>query len=260
MADRSWSTSVPETDKTKSAAQSERDRSLRDHKVAIEYKHLRVHAPGGVYIVPAIDPRTQEADVRSYHGVVFVRRGPYANGVFKFKLRLPPRYNDVGTYPLVRFVSYVYNPHVHPGTGELDLRTAYPQWSPKKHYLVTVLTFLKKIFYVKSFDGGGEGDAASAPAVANPDAREMHRSDPASYRRRVEECVRDSQRQIYVNEPGSTFRFTEDGVCLKALREMLLGRPDDEDKVAVDGNTAPLTQLSIGDIVKKVENASKVSG
>jgi len=240
------------------AEKAEKERQIRDHKIAIEYKHLRVHAPGGVYILPAVDPRTGAADVRHYHGVVFVRRGPYANGVFKFRIRLPPRYNDIGTYPSVRFVSYVYSPHVHPGTGELDVRTAYPGWSPRRHYLVTVLTFIKKVFYVKSFDG--TDNESSRPAVANPDARDLHRSDPAAYRRKVEECVRDSQRQMYVNEPGSTFKFSEEGEAVKVLRGLLLGNGGDGGEEGGQVGAVTQTSISLDDILGAVAEASEMIG
>ena len=37
-------------------------------------------------------------------------------------------------------------------TGELNIKIRYPNWDPQKHYLISLLTHLKKIFYVKSFD------------------------------------------------------------------------------------------------------------
>ena len=98
------------------ATEAEREQALRDYKVTIEYKHLKNHAPGGVYLIPSLD------DLRHFHGVIFVRRGPYTNGIFKFQLRLPRKYNDVDAWPQITFSSYVYNPHVNPNTGELDLK------------------------------------------------------------------------------------------------------------------------------------------
>merc|ERR1712150_248479 len=94
--------------------------------------------------------------------------------------------------------------------GELDVRTAYPQWDPHKHYLVTVLTYLKKIFYVKNF---GED------AVANKEARDLWKNNPSEYKKRVQSCVDESQRSVFVNDPGCTTKFTEDNVCHQFLRE-----------------------------------------
>ena len=91
----------------------------------------------GVYLIPSMN------DLRHFFGVIFVRRGPFTNGIFKFQLRLPEKYNDVNMWPQITFTSFVYNPYVNPKTGELDIRSAYPEWNPSKHYLVTVLTYLK---------------------------------------------------------------------------------------------------------------------
>lgn len=93
--------------------QEEREQALRDYKVTIEYKHLKSHAPGGVYVVPSMD------DLRNFYGIIFVRRGPYTNGIFKFQLRLPKKYNDHNQWPQITFSSYVYNPYVDPTSGEL---------------------------------------------------------------------------------------------------------------------------------------------
>lgn len=185
--------------------QEEREQALRDYKVTIEYKHLKSHAPGGVYLIPSMD------NLRHFYGVIFVRRGPYTNGIFKFQLRLPERYNDVNMWPQITFSSYVFNPYVNPATGELDIRTAYPTWDPSRHYLVTVLTFLKKIFYSKNF----------SDAKANIEAKNMAEKDPDVYRKKVDACVRESQKDVFVNDPGSTARFTEEQVSHRVLRDLL---------------------------------------
>ena len=66
---------------------------------------------------------------------------------------------------------------------------------------MTVLTYLKKIFYMKTFPSG-------TAAVANPEARDLATSDQAAYRKKVDACVRESQKSVFVNDPGCT-----DQVC-----------------------------------------------
>lgn len=80
------------------------------------------------------------------------------------RVELPPDYNDAGTWPIIRFTSSVFNPMVSPITGELDLRSVFPEWLPGKHYMVTALTYLKKVFYMKDF---------SFPRPANPEAQTL---------------------------------------------------------------------------------------
>ena len=135
---------------------------------------------------------------------------------------LPPGYNDVDMWPKITFESWVYSPHVNE-LGELDLKSTYPQWDPHRHYLVTVLTYLKKIFYMKSF-----GD----DAVANVEARELSRSDPKEYRRMVSKCVKESLRGLYMNEPGSSLIFKEENECHEALRHLMKERFPDSNAIS----------------------------
>ena len=112
---------------------------MRDYKLSIEYKHLKQHCPGGVYLVPSYN------DLRLFHGVIFVRRGMFVNGIFKFTLQCPPKYNDVQTHPKVTFSSYVYSPHVNSDTGVLDISVAYPSWDVSEKIYMLLFIFL---FYI----------------------------------------------------------------------------------------------------------------
>ena len=200
--------------------QAEREQALRDYKVTIEYKHLKSHAPGGVFIIPSID------NLRKFHGVIFVRRGPYMNGIFKFTLDLPMMYNDLNTHPTIKFTSRVYNPYVDPETGFLDIQTMYPRWDPSRHYLVTVLTFVKKIFYAKSFQD----------AVANPEAKELAQTNPVAFTTNIHLCVSESNSSLCTKNDNntnnnkslstidihtSTLQFTEESIHHRVLRDLL---------------------------------------
>lgn len=94
-------------------------------------------------------------DIRRLHGVIFVRRGLYRDGVFRFTMDLPQMYNDEGTHPVITFTPPIFNPLVDPETGILDLTVdeSLREWQPDKHFIVTAVTFLKKIFYLKDYDG-----------------------------------------------------------------------------------------------------------
>lgn len=213
-----------------SPTQEEREQALLDYKVTIEYKHLKSHAPGGVYLIPSLD------NIRLFFGVIFVRRGPYTNGIFKFTLTLPPKYNNINQHPEIRFLSSVFNPFVEPETGLLDLKTPYPRWDPSRHYLVTVLTFLKKIFYAKMFDD----------ANANPEAKTMAQTDPEGFRTKVDQCVRESQKFVYENAEGSTIKFSEEALTHRVLRDLM------------KANIKDPAQISKNTILAMIDKASKV--
>lgn len=81
---------------------------LKDLKLAIEFKYLMKHAPGGVYLLPEFE------DIRRLHGVIFVRRGLYRNGIFRFVMTLPKMYNSLNTHPEIIFNPPIFNPLINP--------------------------------------------------------------------------------------------------------------------------------------------------
>lgn len=57
-------------------------------------------------------------------------------------------------HPEIRFTPPIFNPLVDPVSGVLDLKIdpLLQAWQPERHFIVTAITFLKKIFYMKSYD------------------------------------------------------------------------------------------------------------
>jgi ubiquitin-protein ligase len=198
--------------------QAEREQALRDYKVTIEYKHLKSHAPGGVYLIPSYE------SLRLFHGVIFVRRGPYTNGIFKFTLELPTLYNDINQHPIITFTSKVYNPYVDMATGRLDLQSAYPRWDPSRHYLVTVLTFLKKIFYAKTFED----------AMANVEAKTLAATNPVVFRTKVDVCVGESQQAVFDSNDSATttLKFTDEKLSHRVMHDLLKKTVKDPSQVS----------------------------
>ena len=108
-------------------------------------------------------------------------------------------------WPRVFFTSRLYSPLVDPDTGELDVRSQYPEWDPAKHYVVTVLTFLKKIFYIK------DGFYVKDGAAFNPAAAAAYVDDAPEFLREVDACVRASNEPaaLYGDEDGRSLRFAD---------------------------------------------------
>ena len=175
-----------------------------------------------MYLIPSHE------NLRVLYGAIFVRRGPYTNGIFRFKVILPQQYNDVNTWPLVEFFNQVYSPYVDSETGVLNVKSFYPKWDPSKHYLITLLTHLKKVFYVKSYENFKLD--SNGIAIGNREALECWKTDRARFRQKVEDCVKTSQAQMFVDfDPSnSTLHFNEDALQYQILRELLSQRSQED--------------------------------
>lgn len=90
------------------SSQDSSSQHLRDFKLAIEFKHLMNHGPGGVYLLPEFD------NIRKLHGVIFLRRGVYRDGAFRFVIELSTKYNGKNTHPKVYFAPPIFHPLIHP--------------------------------------------------------------------------------------------------------------------------------------------------
>jgi hypothetical protein len=99
-----------------------------------------------------------------------------------------------------------------------------------------VLTFLKKIFYAKSFED----------AKANAEARELATKYPAEFRQKVDACVLASQKQVFQNDETSTAQFSEEELSHRVLLDLL--------KQNIKDPTAASKQV----ILSMIEKASNV--
>lgn len=119
-----------------------RQRTLKDYQIMLEFRHLKEHSPTGMYILPSMD------DLRKWSGVLFLRKGLYKGGIFRFYLELPQSYPADGACPRVTFLTDVYHPHVNSKTGRVDILSHFNgKWIAGEHYIVVVLSVLKSMFF-----------------------------------------------------------------------------------------------------------------
>ena len=146
-----------------------------------EYRHLHLHIPSGMVVVPSFETMLE------WHGILFVKEGWFKGGVFKFHMAIPVDYP--GSPPVVIFDSRVFHSLVDQSTGHLDLSPAFPTWTPGRDYIVLVLSFLKKVFYKKEL---------------NAYFSHLPRADFVA---RCEDCVAESLRLMYISVPDSPLVF-----------------------------------------------------
>ena len=53
-------------------------------------------------------------DIRKLDGVIFLRRGLYRDGVFRFQMTLPHNYNGWNSHPRIVFTPPIFSPLIDP--------------------------------------------------------------------------------------------------------------------------------------------------
>lgn len=164
---------------------------LQEYKILTEYKRLQSEDLGGIYVIPSHE------NSFVWFGVLFVRAGPYKNGVFRFTLTLPDKFPNDSALPTVVFQSETFHPLICPYSGSLELSEAFPKWKTGENHLWQVLKFVQYVF--GHFE---EYMAVAEQTNVNTVAHELWQGQGRSeFLQRVEDCVRLSQTKVYDPAP-----------------------------------------------------------
>lgn len=94
----------------------------------------------GVYLIPSSESSF------IWYGVIFVRKGIYRDGVFRFNISIPSDYPNTAQSPTVIFQSELFHPSVCPFTGTLDISDAFPKWISSENHLWQVAKYIIYLF------------------------------------------------------------------------------------------------------------------
>ena len=92
------------------------------YELLIEFKNLvnQNHLPNGMYVAPEIN------NLYVWHCCLFIHRGYYKGGVFKFIINIPSTYPNDG--PKVTFVTDMFHPLIDPRSREFSLTQQFSTW------------------------------------------------------------------------------------------------------------------------------------
>eukprot|EP01136_Pigoraptor_vietnamica_P023202 Opistho-1_new@75079 len=161
---------------------------LRDHALMSDMRALAAHSPKGIYVMPAFDSMQQ------WFGVVFVRSGVYAEGIFRFRMFFGDGYPNA--WPAVRFISQVFHPQIDGDNGYL----APPQEWKEPVRLWTVLEHIHHHMYAIEVDN-----------ATNYDAAQQYLNNRDLFYANAIRSVKESLDRRYLNptEPANSLKFSE---------------------------------------------------
>ncbi|KAJ8954430.1 hypothetical protein NQ318_011106 [Aromia moschata] len=153
----------------------------QEYVILAEYKMIQSEDIQGVYVIPS-----KESSL-IWFGVIFVRNGPYEDGVFRFNILLDENFPD-GEHPKVVFQSEVFHPVIDLVTNKLSLSSAFPKWHKSDQHLWQVLKYIQWIF---------DNMNASLAHAVNKEAEKMYRNDLNAFTAKAQELVKLSKEHLY---------------------------------------------------------------
>ncbi|CAG8490512.1 13093_t:CDS:2 [Ambispora gerdemannii] len=194
---------------------------FRRMELMIEFANLRnpKHCPSGVYVMPAAD------NFHKWFGVIFVHKGYYKKGVFKFQKRPSVSFSD----------SELFHPLIDPNTGNFSLAHEFKDWTPHKYYIFHILHYIKRSFKKLVLDNLNE------KYCLNKKAYTTYRDEIHTFAKMAKQCadLSISGTKLYedhseVKEDANPIRFakldTEDFEELEKLKKTYLIPPASPDK------------------------------
>merc|ERR1711892_431816 len=156
---------------------------LIEYELLSEYRLLQKNGPhNGVYVIPS------HKSALIWFGVIFVRSGPYAEGVFKFRIHIPHDYPANSSPPTLVFDPPIYHPMVEAKSGAVNFQTVFPAWTHPKNRIWHIIPHMRRLF-LKVED--------NPDLVVNSEAANIHREKLSAFKIKAKECVEHSQSIVY---------------------------------------------------------------
>jgi ubiquitin-protein ligase len=183
------------------------EEALRQQQLIVEYNSLKKYCPSGIYVLPQVN------NINIWQGVIFIRQGYFKDGIFRFKIEIPENYPN--SSPHMFFHNYIFHPLIDFETLELSIGAQFPEWQPGKHFIFSLLGYLKKVFYSTE-------QWTLIKHVLNPQALNTFTEDEILFIQEARRCVIDSQNFENRVEKDSEIHFKKfnsfHSIILKNIR------------------------------------------
>lgn len=144
----------------------------------------------GVYLIPSAESSY------NWFGVIFIRKGLYRGGVFRFNISIPQEFPNTSQPPTVIFQSEVFHPSICPYTGTMDIGAVFLKWISSEHH---IWQLVKYIIYLFEYSDQGRCN--------HKEALQMWTEARDEYLERVAESVRLSCEKLYDPPPTEDLHY-----------------------------------------------------
>ncbi|KAI6188694.1 AKT-interacting protein [Aphelenchoides besseyi] len=168
----------------------------------------------GIYVRPS------DHDILEWFGVIVVKAGVFAGGIFRFTLTLPATFPESDQVPTIELDQGILHPLVYPKTNRVDFKRFFPSnWVPDRNKVYHVLSAFQSIFFRYQCD---------VEVAANPEAALLWKENRKQFKQFANMAVRESRTQIYdapKSDDSQAFRFKPwDASVMEPVRNAILGK------------------------------------
>ncbi|KAI6217387.1 AKT-interacting protein [Aphelenchoides fujianensis] len=186
-----------------------------------EFKAICSRPLEGIYVRPS------HHDILEWFGVIVVKAGVFAGGIFRFTLTLPPTFPE--TEQTIELEQNILHPLVYSKTNRVDFKRFFPSnWVPDRNKIYHVLSAFQSIFFRYQCD---------VEVAANPEAALLWKENRKQFKQFANMAVRESRTQIYdapKSDDPQSFRQPWDASVMEPLREAILGkRPPSKETIGL---------------------------
>jgi len=186
-----------------------------EYSLMAEFNLLLKQKLPGIYCIPSAKSSLV------WFGVLFIRQGPYQEGVFRFQVEIPENYPD-GDVPKVVFDNPVFHPSVDPNSNSLNVKQGFHKWKRNVNHIWQLLLYTRRVFY--------KIDLANP---LNMEAASLYERDIEQFQIRARSCVTDWKEQLYLVKDHPDPHY----LTFTSFQEQIHGPVRDKMKKGVEGHS-----------------------
>ncbi|KAF1755484.1 hypothetical protein GCK72_022053 [Caenorhabditis remanei] len=191
---------------------------LVEQALAAEFAEVCRAPVEGIFVCPSARNRF------AWFGVIFVRKGIFGGGIFRFTIEIPSDFPASICLPRVVFSQSIFHPLICSKNKELSLARSFPDgWKREKHSLKRVLVVIQRSFY--SYD-------VDSDKCINSEASVLYKEHRDKFQEIAKECVESSRSMVYddvkeqENDPNGIRLLPWDALVHKTARKKMIQTGD----------------------------------